>query len=184
MFGKSWHRMTRQSRHLTRDERGVTAVEFALLALPFFGIIGAIIQTSVIFLSSQILESAVQDAARTIRTGQVQSAGTTIDEFRTDICDRLYGMFPDCAGLHIRVNTVANFQSADLEPPVETDCEAPCDWTVDETWRPGSGKSVTLVQVFYRYPVAIRLGILGMSNLGDGRRLMGSATVFQNEPFS
>jgi Flp pilus assembly protein TadG len=184
LYGKSWHRMKRQSRRLTRDERGVTAIEFALLALPFFGIVGAIMQTSVIFLSSQVLESAVQDAARTIRTGQVQAAGTTIEEFRADICGRLYGLFPDCAGLHIRVNTLADFQSADLQPPLDTDCEAPCDWTVGETWTPGNGKSVTLVQVYYRYPVAIRLGVLGMSNLGDGRRLMGSATVFQNEPFS
>jgi hypothetical protein len=38
--------------------------------------------------------------------------------------------------------------------------------------------------VFYRYPVVIPLGPLGMADLGDGRKLMGSATVFQNEPFS
>ena len=184
MFGKGWHRMKRQGRHFTRDQRGVTAIEFGLLALPFFGIIGAIIQTSVIFLSSQILESAVQDAARTIRTGQVQDAGATIEEFRADICGRLYGLFPDCAGLHIRVNTLDNFQSADLEPPLDTDCETPCDWTVGESWTPGNGKAVTLVHVYYRYPVTIQLGMLGISNMGDGRPQMGSATVFQNEPFS
>jgi len=184
LFGKSWHRMKRQGRRLTRDERGVTAIEFGFLSLPFFAIIGAILQTSVIFLSSQVLESAVQDAARTIRTGQAQDAGATIDEFRADICGRLLGLFSDCDGLHIRVNTLTDFQSTDLEPPIDPDCEAPCDWTVPEAWTPGAGKAVTLVQVYYRYPVVVQLGVLGMSNLGDGRRLMGSATVFQNEPFS
>ena len=44
--------------------------------------------------------------------------------------------------------------------------------------------SVVLVQVYYRYPIMVQLGPLGMSNMADGRRLIGSAAVFQNEPFS
>lgn len=184
MFGKSWRTMKQRGRSLSRDERGVTAIEFALLAFPFFGIIGAILQTSLIFLASQVLESAVHDASRAIRTGQVQGASMTLDQFRTDVCGRLYGLFDDCAGLHIRVNTVTNFQSATVVPPVNSNCTAPCDWTQAQTWTPGGGNAVVLVQIYYRYPVLLQLGPLGMSNLGDGRRLLGSATVFQNEPFT
>ena len=168
---------------MARDDRGVTAIEFGLLALPFFGILGAIMQTSLVFLSSQVLESAVNDASRSIRTGQLQADGRTLEEFRADICNRLYGMFPDCAGLHVRVNVVTNFESAIVVPPIEQPCEAPCDWTEPEEFVPGVGKSVVLVEVYYRYPVMVQLGPLGMSNMGDGRRLMGSVAVFQNEPF-
>ena len=53
-------------RRLVRDQRAVTAIEFGMLAFPFFAIVGAILQTSVVFLASQVLESAVHDAARTI----------------------------------------------------------------------------------------------------------------------
>jgi Flp pilus assembly protein TadG len=177
-------KLRRNGRRLVRDESAVTAIEFGLLALPFFAIIGAILQTSLIFLASQVLESAVHDASRAIRTGQAQGAGTTIEQFRADVCERLYGLFPDCAGLHVRVNVVTNFQSATVAPPLPSPCIAPCDWSESEGWTPGAGKAVVLVQVYYRYPVVVQLGPLGLSNMADGRRLLGSATVFQNEPFS
>jgi hypothetical protein len=32
--------------------------------------------------------------------------------------------------------------------------------------------------------VILPLGSLGMGNLPDGKRLMGAATVFRNEPFT
>ncbi len=174
----------RKGRRFLRDESAVTAIEFGVLAFPFFAIIGAILQTSVIFLASQVLESAVHDASRAIRTGQAQGDGMTLEQFRADVCNRLYGLFPDCAGLHVRVNVVTNFQSATVAPPLPSPCFAPCEWSDSEGWTPGAGRSVVLVQVYYRYPIMVQLGPLGLSNMADGRRLMGSATVFQNEPFS
>ncbi|MHA6298669.1 TadE/TadG family type IV pilus assembly protein [Devosia sp. CAU 1758] len=184
VFGISRKDLHETLRRLMRDERAVTAVEFGMLALPFFAIVGAILQTSVVFLAAQVLESAVNDASRAIRTGQVQTGSVTLEQFRADVCGRLFGLFADCDGLHVRVNVVTNFQSASVAPPLAADCTAPCDWSEAETWTPGVGKSVVLVQVYYRYPVVVQLGPLGMSNMGDGRRLIGSATVFQNEPFS
>jgi Flp pilus assembly protein TadG len=174
----------RRRREFLGDDRAVTAVEFALLGVPFFAIIAAILQTSVIFLASQVLESAVNDAARQIRTGQLHQTGATMSAFRNAVCDRLYGLFPDCAGLHIRVVEVTNFQSATVVEPVDPACRAPCTWSQPESFLPGAGRSVVLAQVYYRYPVIVQLGPLGMSNLPDGTRLMGTTTVFQNEPFT
>ena len=184
VFGDLIHALFRQARRLIRDDDGVTAIEFGILAFPFFGIIGAIMQTSLVFLASQVLESAVHDASRAIRTGQAQTTSMTLEQFRTDVCGRLYGMFADCDGLHVRVNVVTNFQSATVSTPLAPSCAAPCDWTEAETFTPGAGKSVVLVQVYYRYPIIVQLGPLGMANMADGRRLMGSVAVFQNEPFS
>jgi Flp pilus assembly pilin Flp len=173
------------ARRLRRDERGVTAVEFAFLGLPFFGIIAAIMQTSVIFLASQVLESAVQDASREIRTGQLSQSRGTIETFRSSVCDRLYGLFPDCeGGLYVQVSDIKKFERANVTPPVDADCELPCDWNRAEEFAPGEGRSVILAQVYYRYPVFIPLGPLGMANLNDGTRLMGSVALFQNEPFN
>lgn len=166
-----------------RDQRGVTAVEFALLGLPFFTLIGAILQTAMIFLASQVLESAVNDTARELRTGQLQQRSATVETFRTEVCNRLYGLFPGCAGLHVRVTTVTDFQSATTVAPVDPNCRAPCDWTTTEAYVNPGGQEVVQVQVHYRYPLFLSFGPLGMSNMGDGRRLMGSATVFKTEPF-
>ena len=53
-------------RALARDERGVTAIEFGVLALPFFTVIFAILQTAIMFLASQVLDSALEDASRKV----------------------------------------------------------------------------------------------------------------------
>ncbi len=169
-------------RSFARDEGAATAVEFALLAFPFFLIIGGILQTSVIFLASQVLESAVQDAARQVRTGRITDSDT-IETFRDQVCDRLFGLFPNCATLHLRVVEVTDFQSATMVVPVDPECRENCQWTTPETWLPGKGRSVVLVQAHYRYPVVLQFGPFGMANLLDGNRLLGMASVFQNEPF-
>lgn len=170
-------------RDFKRDERGVTAVEFGLLAPPFFLLMGALMQTSVIFLSSEVLESAVQDAARAVRTNQVNTTGNSIADFRARICGRLYGLFGDCSGLHIRVNPVSSFGTATRSPPVDSACTSNCTWTEGEQWSTGIGRDVILVQVYYRYPVIIDTGPLGMANMADGTRLLASTALFMNEPF-
>lgn len=178
-----WKRVWRRRRELLGDTHGATAVEFALLAPMFFFVIAAILQTSVIFLASQVLESAVQDASREVRTGQMHQGNGSVESFRTSVCDRLYGLFADCDGLHVRVVSDDRFDNLQVEVPVNMDCQNPCSWTADQVFIPGGGEKVVLVQVFYQYPVVIPLGPVGMANLGDGSRLMGSSTVFKNEPF-
>lgn len=167
----------------------MTIIEFGLLALPFFAIMTAILETSLVFMSGQILESAVQDASRMIRTGQAQQRGDTLASFRTNVCDRLYGLFSDCSGLHVQVSVVSNFQSATVEAPVDWACsDEDCGWTKEEDYKAGQGSNVVLVQVYYKYPVLLNLnflgGSLGLANLNDGRRLLGAVTVFRNEPFT
>lgn len=191
------HQAPRQVSGFARDERGVTAIEFGLLALPFFSILGAILETSVVFLSGQVLESAVQDASRLIRTGEAQQAAITPDGFKDLICDRVYGLFRDCDSLHVEVNVIDAFSDIDMSAPVnwtcgeaeagETEAQAAARcaaWTRPESFTPGNGTSIVTVQVYYKWPVIVPFGGLGLANLPDGRRVMGAATVFRNEPFT
>ena len=166
-----------------RDERGATAVEMGLLALPFFSIIGAILETSVVFLSGQMLHSAAQDASRLIRTGQLQSS--TIEDFRSDMCDRLYGLF-DCSKLHIEVQTLTSFSAANVTPPVNFACSTKeeCEeWTRNEAYTPGIQSSIMIVQVYYKWPTLLNIGGMTLATLASGERVLGAATVFRNEPF-
>jgi Flp pilus assembly protein TadG len=167
-----------------RDERGAIAVEFGLLALPFFAIIGAILETSVVFLSGQILESAVQDASRYIRTGQAQGVILNAADFKSKVCDRLYGMFGNCSGLHVEVETISNFNSVAISAPVDWNCESSCDWTRPESYTSGKGSSIVVVQVYYKWPVILSLGEMTLANLPDQKRLLATSTVFRNEPYS
>ena len=191
------HPPLRWRRGFARDESGVTAIEFGLLALPFFSILGAILETSLVFLSGQVLESAVQDASRLIRTGQAQEASVTADGFKTLVCDRVFGLIRNCEGLHIEVDVIDAFSDVDVSAPVNWSCAAPgpgqteaeasascADWTRPESYTPGNGSSIVMVQVYYKWPVIVPFGGLGLSNLPDGKRVMGAATVFRNEPFT
>lgn len=157
-------------------------IEFAILAPIFFAILTAILQTSVQFFAAQVLESGVYDTSRTIRTGQAQRDGWTVGDYKENVCNRLYGLFGDCADMHVNVRQIDDFQSADYSVPLDLTCEKDCDWTEDEVWVPGSSSGVVLVQVYYRYPSILQLPF-APNRLPDGRSLLSAATVFRNEPF-
>ena len=175
-----------------RDERGVTAIEFGILALPFFTIIAAILETTLIFFASQILDSAVQDAGRLIRTGQMQTgtaANNTLDGFRTKICNGLYNMMT-CANVKVKVSVVANFGSATVSYPIQTGTSCTttngvktCNWTIVEGYQPGIGGDIVLVQAYYKWPTIVRLPGFNLQDQVDGTRLLGAVRVFRNEPF-
>ena len=181
----------RRGRAFGRDEAGVTAIEFGILALPFFTVVMAILETSLIFLAGQILDSAVQDSSRLVRTGQAQSHAPayTAADFREAICSGLYGMF-DCDladdKLRVSVTVLDDFTAASISYPLKTgeDCdEEECDWTLAEGYVPGDGSDVVLVQAYYKWPTVVRLPGFNFQSLPDGTRLLGASRVFRNEPF-
>ena len=180
--------LPRRRHGFLRDEKGATIIEFGFLAIPFFGILGAILETSVVFLSGQILDSAVQEVSRQLRTGQAQAANVTAAQFKTRVCDRLYGLFRDCDALHVEVQPLNDFTTASITPPVDWSCRKDeandCDWTRGETYLPGQGSDIMVVQVYYKWPVILTFGAVSLANLPDGNRLLGAVSVFRNEPFS
>jgi Flp pilus assembly protein TadG len=171
------------------DESGATAIEFGMLALPFFALIGAILETAIVLLSGEILDSAVQDVSRLVRTGQIQKANMQPDEFKLAVCDRLFGLFRDCDELHIEMDVVGGFSEIEMTPPVNWQCDEDEDpvvcnsWTRPESFSPGGASEFVTVQAYYKWPLIVPFGGLGLGNLPDGRRLLGSATAFLNEPF-
>ncbi|KKB13166.1 hypothetical protein VE25_03545 [Devosia geojensis] len=166
-----------------RNERGATLVEFALLAVPFFALVGAILETAMVFLASEVLDAAVNDANRLILTGQAQSASFDFDDFRSAVCNHTFGLF-NCDAIHIRVTPVTDFASASATPPVETDCTETCDWTEPQVFTPGQGSNIMLVQAYYKWPVILNFANFSLATLGDNTRLLAAVRVFRNEPFS
>lgn len=178
------HPRTKRWPRFWRADSGTTMIEFAILAPIFFALIGATLETSIVFLTGQIVESAVQDAGRAVRTGQAQRRGDTLEKFRAAVCERTIGLV-DCSQLHIEVTTVNDFKTATVTPPIDWSCRRNCGWTRPEAYGPGQGSSTVLVQVYYKYPLVLTSGFFGVgqSDLPDGKRLIGSVTVFKNEPF-
>jgi Flp pilus assembly protein TadG len=177
-------------RAFCRDDEGATLIEFGILAIPFFTIIAAILETALIFLASQILDSAVQDASRSVRTGLAQSGGFDEDLFRAEVCSGLYNLFDCTAGdserLRINVAVVGDFTSAAATYPLATGggcTSASCPWALAGTYDDGDANSVVMVRAYYKWPTIVNLPGFNFATLPDGSRLLGATRVFKNEPF-
>jgi Flp pilus assembly protein TadG len=173
----------RRAGEFARDERGVTAIEFGVLALPFFTLILAIIQTAVMFLATQVLDSALEEASRKIRTGE--GAAYSLEDFRTYMCGYTFNLL-NCDDILLKSKVIAGFGSVDLTPSVET-----CDTTsctlnpsVPGDFNAGSGRSVMQVSAYYRYPLVVVLPYFNLKNQPDNYRLISAVRVFRNEPFT
>ncbi len=177
----------RAGRFFGRDQHGAVAIEFGLLALPFFVIIGAIMETAFFFLASEILDSSVDSSVRLLRTGQAQTQNYTADQFRDTICDGLYNLFPECKGenskLKVEVETITNFASMSFAPPLDDEFEWSGDFKDTIIYKPGVGSDVVSVRVYYKWPTLLDFFGFNLSNAGPGYRLMASVRVFKNEPF-
>jgi Flp pilus assembly protein TadG len=162
------------------DSKGATAVEFALVAIPFLALIIALIQTFLVFFAQELLESVVQQSARLVLTGQVQSQQMTQSGFQQAVCNQVV-IFFNCSGLMVDVQVANTWSSANTSTPTLTfDAQG----NVNNAWQfnPGSTGDIVVVRVMYQWPVF--LGPLGfnLSNLSNGKRLIMASAAFQNEP--
>src|SRR5215469_14183766 len=100
-----------------KDRKGATAVEFALIAVPFLALVVALIQTFLFFFAQAQLESAVRASARQIMTGQVQSQGAGLTQavdqaaFQQTVCNKAVILFT-CSGLMVDVQVAPQWSSA------------------------------------------------------------------------
>jgi Flp pilus assembly protein TadG len=181
---------TRVVRRFARQQKGAAAVEFAIVAIPFLGLLFAILETALVFFAGQTLEATTTSSARLILTGQAQTtdfktgaAATTPwsqDEFKTAVCSRLSSMF-DCSKLYVSVDTVANFASADTSTPIKDE-----KLTIDTNALPyntGNPGDIVVVNLYYEWPISVSLLNAHLTNLSGDKRLLLSTAVFRNEPY-
>jgi Flp pilus assembly protein TadG len=166
------------ARRFRRSQSGSVAVEFGLLAIPFFALLFALIETCVIYFSTANLDSVVADAGRLIRTGQAQSSGMTENDFRDLICDQMV-LISDCKGsLYVDVRKYSNF--GNVQPPSLVDKDGKI---IENTvFQPGSAGEIVLVRAYFSWGV-MTPSFIGLSNLEGGGRLIAASAAFRNEPF-
>jgi Flp pilus assembly protein TadG len=163
----------------TRDESGATIVEFAIVAVPFFLLIFAILEIGLVLWATFELENATEEAGRLIRTGQVFDQSISESELRTRVCDRTTILFDCEAKLRLDVRSGQNF--AGLSPPTALDGD---DNLADNfTYTPGGSNNVVLITTFYEWPLINLISEAGFGNMGSGNRLLRASSVFRSEPF-
>jgi Flp pilus assembly protein TadG len=160
--------------HFRRAQKGATAIEFALVAIPFFLVIGCILEIGVMLAKEYTLQNAVQDAGRVIRTGA--PGMMTGDQFKAAVCNQGASVKDCSTTLGILVDSGEEF--SDLSVPDVANIGPGIQ-------RFNAGAPGDAVAVVATYDWQFILPFVGFifSNLPDGeaRRLHGIA-VFRNEP--
>jgi len=174
----SFFRIRTVRRFAKRDD-GAAAVEFAIVAAPFLALMFAIMETSLVFLASQTLETAVADSARLIMTGQAQSQNFTATQFKTAVCDKIKGIFDCAAGLKIDVKTYSAFGSVDNARPVDANGNLKTNFG----YQPGGPGEIVVVRLMYEFPVYASLLGFNLSDMSGSKRLVMATAAFRNEPY-
>ncbi len=168
----------RRFTRFARKQDGAAAVEFALVALPFFGLTFAILETALVFFANQTLQAAAGDAGRLIMTGQAQNASYSASDFKTQVCNRVYGLFNCTSGMTVDVKTYSNFGSVSNTAPVSNGQfnNAQTGYTL------GGPGCIQVLTLYYQWPIYVPL--LHLSNLNGNNYLLQATSVFKNEPYS
>jgi Flp pilus assembly protein TadG len=162
-----------------RRRRGVTAVEFAIIAIPFFLLIMGIVEVGLIFWAGYELENATAAAARLVRTGQAQNGGYTVDQLRARLCQNVV-ILSDCnTKVKLSVKTFPTFAGITVTSAVDQDGKLLTSFP----YSPGGPGAIVLITAFYEWPLTTPLTSTTLGNLGDGNYLLQTSMAFRNEPY-
>lgn len=188
-------------RRYLRSRDGAAAIEFAILAIPYFMIIFAIIETFVAFSAEQLLSNAVNTLSRKIRTGEItyqlsRDTDKDVTQFRQLVCDEI-SVLMVCgsseastpAKLYTDVRTFAQFSSIPTTIPRVSNADFADIDPSSFRFTPGGPKTINMMRVFYRWPITVDLVRPFITTIrpSDGSMptdfLIIATTAFQNEAY-
>lgn len=166
-------------RSLFQNKDGVTAIEFPFVALPFFTIVFAILELGLAFLVNRMVDNAVIEASRMIRTGQATKAGFSADTFAQQVCTSLPAFLCEPSRIRVNVTVAPDFSStSSLDSLYDEDGKL----KDDHAYQSSQKGEIVAVNVIYKWPMFTSL--LNLSSLDHGsERHLSTTMVFRNEPW-
>ncbi|MCY0149194.1 pilus assembly protein [Hoeflea sp. G2-23] len=183
-----------------RDKDGSAAIEFAMLALPFFLLIFATIEAFIAFAGEQLLQNAVDTMGRQIRTGRItfnmdRPTDLTEKQFRTKFCGEISLMIkcadeedPDDQKLYLDVREFAKFSDLPNYIPRTSSAQFSDLDSSSFDYDPGGPGTINIVRAYYRWEVItdlVRPFITNIRKDGEMPRdyLMVATAAFRNEKY-
>lgn len=169
-------------RRYGKSQDGAAAVEFAMVAAPFFFVLGSIAETGLMLFTEYAIQNAVQGAGRLIRTHQAAAVDGTVlmsdAEFKTALCSKMTSLI-DCDGsVTVHVESASDFATLQASIPSYIDIGAGGPSSYD----PGAaGETVGVIATYdwdFAFPFMDFLGNID----GDSKRRLHGIAVFVNEP--
>jgi Flp pilus assembly protein TadG len=176
----------RRAKGFWRADKGAAAVEFAMVATPFFVLLFGVIELGLVLMAQVDLENALAAAAREIRTGQTVSQSTTAQQaiqntnFGNEICKNMLWMVTDCqANILVDVRTYPSFGAISLNSATANRAAIAAG---NKSFQTGGAGAIVVVQAYYAWPLFIPGMNTALQRVGN-RTMLTSVTSFENEPF-
>ncbi|ANK83860.1 MULTISPECIES: TadE/TadG family type IV pilus assembly protein [Rhizobium] len=190
-----------QFRAVARSRDGAAAIEFALLAIPYFLVIFAILETFIAFAAEELVSNAVDTMSRRMRTGQITyNLGRTTDmsrtQFRQAFCNEI-SILISCSTseaatpskLYVDVQTFGSFSAIPTTiPKVSSDRYADIN-TAAFKYTPGGAGTINMLRAYYRWEIITDLVRPYITTIrpSDGsmptQYLIIATSAFQNEQY-
>lgn len=179
----------RLPRRFTADRCGATAVEFGLIALPFLAMLCATFELGFANYMDETLANSVNDAARAMLTGKLQSAGVaTTKQFVSQyLCPATGRTLPinfNCSNFIIDVRPASSFAAGDTT----NDFYA----SSSNEFCPGQAGQIMVLRVAYPLPAILPLNLFSPSagvvnnvpNLPGNYHILLASALFLEENYA
>lgn len=148
---------------LLRSRDGSAAIEFAILVIPYFIVIFAILETFIAMTGEQLFVNATDTMARKLRTGQIANT-VTAEDFRKQFCSEV-SIMVTCDDkeskatpkLYIDLRQFNTFADIPKTLPLIKTGDYYDLNTSAFGFKPGGPGSINMLRVYYRWPVIVDL---------------------------
>lgn len=185
--------VVRKLRAFQSNRSGATAVEFGLVAMPFVLMVTLTINVGMYYYTINSLDKGAADAVRSILTGTAQTAGLTVGDFRTLVCNQntANGSVIDCTKLTVLMASSTTSWS-DLQTKI-----GPLACTTAGGLTASTGNATDLLSTYvngqsayvfvtlcYQWELAKYLPLFKTAAFTDGAMLIQSSIAIKTEPYS
>lgn len=173
------------ARPIAKNEDGVTAIEFAMIAPVFFLLMGSLMETGIMLFAEYVMQTSVQEAARLVRTGQAQSEGMTSGAFKTKICESAVVISNCTSRVTVSMVSANNFTAlAALVPSYLSVGNSYGGGSDNSGFACGSTQQAVALIATYDWDFTMPFLKDHFGNVdGDSKRRLAGIHMFQNEPF-
>lgn len=159
-------------------KEGAAAIEFSILAFPFFIAVFGILDVAMMFFIDGSLDSALHMAAREVRTGQSAKEKWDIVRFKKEVCDGMALSFSCQENLLVMTKVMSDFSTVTFTSPISGGT-----LNVKESFANGVPSDYVLIQAFLPWPSWLAPLGIDTAHLPDGRYVLSASALFRNEPF-
>jgi Flp pilus assembly protein TadG len=155
-----------------RDERGATAIEFALVAPLLIFALLSLVEIGMLGMMIMGVDAAVFESARRIRTGR-DDAATSAQGFEDQICGKLGGNLATCR--ERMITSVKKYTQF-------SDANAVAAAAPDGTFNKGEAGDIIIIKVNYTWPLLTPF-LAHFEHNGPTSVVIPARAAFKNEPF-